>query len=286
MFLRFKFSVKLLFLLCLTIISKEVNCSTTTSKIKDARIVALTSLSADLVNEINNKNLVGIPGSSLLKKDNDFKDITIVSSGRMPPDIEKIINLKPTLVIGASGFHDKTLLKISNLGIETISTKIKSIDSLNNLYKLLRTKMDIKDKKDLKEVIKNCFVSNKKINNNKKDIVALVSVKPTLSPGASSWAGSIINRFNFNNLSDNLQTKSQYKGYVNLSLEWLLKARPNNLIVINTPGSSISQYQSLSIWEKIPAVKNNRVFEFEYYGLINPGNLDSINKACKKLSLI
>ena len=133
MFLRFKFSVKLLFLLSLAIISKEVICSTTSTKIKDARVVALTSLSADLVNEINNKNLVGIPGSSLLKKDDDFKDITIVSSGRIQPDIEKIINLKPTLVIGASGFHDKTLLKINNLGIETISTKIKDIESLNNL---------------------------------------------------------------------------------------------------------------------------------------------------------
>ena len=285
MFLRFKFLVKFLLIIPLVIISKEV-VSSTTNNFKDARIVALTSLSADLVNQINNKNLVGITGSSLLNKDDDFKNIPVVSSGRMQPDIEKIINLKPTLVIGASGFHDKTLMKINNLGIETISTEIKDIESLNNLYNLLLTKIDIENAKDLDEVINNCFITKKNINNQQKNIVALVSVKPTLSPGASSWAGSLIKRFNLNNLSDNLQVKSQYKGYANLSLEWLLKARPNNLIIINTPGSNISQYQSLSIWEKIPAVKKNKVFEFEYYGLINPGNLDSINKACKKLSLI
>ena len=285
MFLRFKFLVKFLLIIPLAIISKEV-VSSTTNNFKDARIVALTSLSADLVNQINNKNLVGITGSSLLNKDDDFKNIPVVSSGRMQPDIEKIINLKPTLVIGASGFHDKTLMKINNLGIETISTEIKDIESLNNLYNLLLTKIDIENAKDLDEVINNCFITKKNINNQQKNLVALVSVKPTLSPGASSWAGSLIKRFNLNNLSDNLQVKSQYKGYANLSLEWLLKARPNNLIIINTPGSSISQYQSLSIWEKIPAVKKNKVFEFEYYGLINPGNLDSINKACKKLSLI
>lgn len=285
MFLRFKFLVKFLLIIPLVIISKEV-VSSTTNNFKDARIVALTSLSADLVNQINNKNLVGITGSSLLNKDDDFKNIPVVSSGRMQPDIEKIINLKPTLVIGASGFHDKTLMKINNLGIETISTEIKDIESLNNLYNLLLTKIDIENAKDLDEVINNCFITKKNINNQQKNLVALVSVKPTLSPGASSWAGSLIKRFNLNNLSDNLQVKSQYKGYANLSLEWLLKARPNNLIIINTPGSNISQYQSLSIWEKIPAVKKNKVFEFEYYGLINPGNLDSINKACKKLSLI
>ena len=43
------------------------------------RIVALTSLSADLVNQINIKNLVGIPGSSLIRKNNDFDNITTVS---------------------------------------------------------------------------------------------------------------------------------------------------------------------------------------------------------------
>ena len=88
------------------------------------------------------------------------------------------------------------------------------------------------------------------------------------------------------NLTSDLQSKSEFKGYVNLSQEWLLKAKPNNLIVVKTPGSSISQYESLAIWNKIPAVKKKNIFSFDYYGLINPGSLDSINKACKKLSSI
>ena len=117
-------------------------------------------------------------------------------------------------------------------------------------------------------------------------VVALVSVKPILSPGANSWAGSLINNFKLNNLSANIQNKTQFKGYTNLSQEWLLKIKPTNLILIKTPGSDISQYKSLPIWEKLPAVKNKKIFEFDYYGLINPGNLDSIDTACRKLSLI
>ena len=51
-------------------------------------------------------------------------------------------------------------------------------------------------------------------------------------------------------------------------------------------GSDSSQYSSINIWNKLDAVKNDKVFIFEYYGLINPGEIKEINKACKKLSLI
>ena len=250
------------------------------------RIIALTSLSADLVNQINNKNLVGIPGSSLLIKNNDFDNITIVSRGRMQPDLEKIINLNPNLVIGASGFHDKTLSEIKRLGINTLSTNIKSLDSLDNFYKELQRKLEVNNLTSIKEVLKNCYPNYSKDKRNYKEVVALVSVKPILSPGSNSWAGSLISNFRLNNLSANIQNKTQFKGYTNLSLEWLLKAKPNNLILIKTPGSDISQYKNLPVWQKLPAVKNNKIFEFDYYGLINPGNLVSIDNACKKLSLI
>lgn len=250
------------------------------------RIVALTSLSADLVNQINNRNLVGIPGSSLIRKNNDFDNITIVSRGRMQPDLEKIINLNPNLVIGASGFHDKTLSEIKRLGINTLSTNIKSLDSLDNFYKELQRKLEVNNLTSIKEVLKNCYPNYSTSKRNYKEVVALVSVKPILSPGSTSWAGSLISNFRLNNLSANIQNKTQFKGYTNLSLEWLLKAKPNNLILIKTPGSDISQYKDLPVWQKLPAVKNNKIFEFDYYGLINPGNLVSIDNACKKLALI
>ena len=250
------------------------------------KIVALTSLSADLVNQINKESLVGIPGSSLIRKNSDFDNKTIVSSGRMQPDLEKIINLNPTLVIGASGFHDKTLSKIKGLGINTLSTNIKSLKSLDNFYQELQRKLEVNNLTSIEEVLESCYPNNSIIKRNNKDVVALVSVKPILSPGANSWAGSLINNFKLNNLSANIQNKTQFKGYTNLSQEWLLKIKPTNLILIKTPGSDISQYKSLPIWEKLPAVKNKKIFEFDYYGLINPGNLDSIDTACRKLSLI
>ena len=278
------FKISFVFILC-SQFTQIVNSSENSYLNKRKKIVALTSLSADLVNSIDSKSLVGIPGSSLLKSNPSYKDIEIISSGRMPPNLEKIISLKPDLVIGANGFHDKALSKLNELGFKTLSTKIKNLKDLENLNKEINSFLSKKDIEPLSNKISNCYSSSSKISKD-KNVIALVSTKPILSPNSKSWSGNLIKRFGLKNLTSELQSKSEFRGYVNLSQEWLLKAKPNNLIVVKTPGSNISQYESLAIWNKIPAVKKKNIFSFDYYGFINPGSLDSINKACKKLSSI
>ena len=278
------FKISFVFILC-SQFTQIVNSSENSYLNKRKKIVALTSLSADLVNSIDSKSLVGIPGSSLLKSNPSYKDIEIISSGRMPPNLEKIISLKPDLVIGANGFHDKPLSKLNQLGVKTLSTKIKNLKDLENLNKEINSFLLKKDIEPLSNKISNCYSSSSKISKD-KNVIALVSTKPILSPNSKSWSGNLIKRFGLKNLTSDLQSKSEFRGYVNLSQEWLLKAKPNNLIIVKTPGSNISQYESLAIWKKIPAVKKKNIFPFDYYGLINPGSLDSINKACKKLSSI
>ena len=73
---------------------------------------------------------------------------------------------------------------------------------------------------------------------------------------------------------------------MNLNPEWLIKSQPENILVIKTPGSDMSQYESINIWNKLEAVKNNKIYTFDYYGLINAGGIKAINKACQKLSSI
>jgi len=248
------------------------------------RVVALTSLSADLINTISKDALVGIPGSSILKKNKEFDSIPIVSSGRMPPDLEKILNLKPDLVVGAKGFHDRSLSKLNSLGISTLSTSISSLDDLDNLNKELASKLNT-SAKSLEDILVSCYPKKKNKNKN-KNLIVLVSSKPMLSPNKDSWAGNLISSFKLNNLASEITNKTEFKGYVNLSPEWLIKYQPQNILVIKTPGSDLSQYSSINIWKKLKAVKNNKIYTFDYYGLINAGGIKAINKACQKLSLI
>jgi iron complex transport system substrate-binding protein len=253
-----------------------------TTKIKKYRVVALTSLTADLISTISKDSLVGIPGSSILKKNKEFDSIPVVSSGRMPPDLEKILSLKPNLVIGAKGFHDRPLSKLNSLGISTLSTSISSLDDLDYLNKKLASKLNARTK-SLEDILGSCYPKNK---NKNKNLIVLVSSKPILSPNKDSWAGNLISSFKFNNLASEITNKTEFKGYVNLSPEWLIKSQPENILVIKTPGSDMSQYESINIWNKLEAVKNNKIYTFDYYGLINAGGIKAINKACQKLSSI
>ena len=116
--------------------------------------------------------------------------------------------------------------------------------------------------------------------------MVLVSTKPLLSPNNKSWAGSLLENFNLRNLTADLEGSERMKGYLNLSPEWLLKEEPDNLILIRFGDEQYNQYSSLPFWGNLKAVQNNNIDYFNYYGLINVGSLNSINKTCEKLESI
>ena len=257
---------------------------TFSSKSKDLekRIISLNSLGADIVSQLDNKSLIGIPGSPLLKKEDKFADKIIISEGRMPPSLEKIIKLKPTLVIGSAGFHDRILEKLNEFNIETLKTNTKSINHLEILIKDLAIYLN-KNPSSLDKNIKSCYFNTSKYRGS---AVILASVKPLLSPNSKSWAGNLLDRFNFDNISKDLESKTEFKGYVNLSPEIILKNKPSKIIVISFPGMDENSSLANPILKKIIDSNQNEILTFNYYGLINPGSLKTINSACMKLSKI
>ena len=244
------------------------------------RVIALTSLTADLVDRLNSKSLLGIPGTSLLKSKEQFKDKVIVSQGRNPPSIEKIISLQPDLVLGAKGFHTKALSQLNDLGIETISTEIKNLNDLELLINRISKNLGV-DNQSLLSLVPNCEKTTGEFPS--RSTIVLVSSAPLLSPNKNSWAGSLLDEFNINNLISDIQSKSGFDGYVTLSPEVLLDKNPDNIVLIDTGNDMQNLFLSKSYTSKLKAVNSNNVYTFNYYGLVNPGNIESINNACKKL---
>ena len=252
------------------------------TQVGNKRIISLNSLGADIVSKLEIDSLVGIPGSTLLKKDYRFSDKIIVSEGRMPPSLEKIVKLKPSLVIGSEGFHDKILDKLNELNIETLSTNTKSITQLEILIKDLANYLD-KEPSQLNTNIKNCYLD---LSKSRGSAVILASTKPLLSPNSNSWAGKLLDRFNFDNISKDLEAKTEFRGYVNLSPEIILKTKPSKIIVISFPGANENALLSDPVLGKVISKEKSELITFDYYGLINPGSLKTINNACEKLSNI
>jgi len=255
---------------------------------KIERVITLTSLSTDIVNSISKNKLVGIPGSSLFKDKIDYQKLPRISQGRTPPNLEKIVSLKPDLVIGTKGFHDKILSKLKEINISTLSYELKDWNSLENTINLISNKLEINDSIKSNEIIstnlKECVVPNEQ--NKKPNVVVLASTKPILSPNSKSWAGNLLQRFGLNSLTKDLDSKTQFRGYVNLSPEWLVKEDPENLILVQTRSGQYVDFEKSKPFSNLKAVKSDKIHRFNYYGLINAGSLESINSACLKLKEI
>ena len=287
MFAFYKFIISLLIL-----VSAEISFTNSTyasdahseikieKKVINKKIVTLTSLTADIVSKLNNSYLIGIPGSRLTRKNIELINKEIVSQGRTPPQLEKIISLKPDLVIGSASFHKKQLKKISSFGIRSEGVEVKNWLDLIDLIKRLSALTD-GDSSSVVNHLENC---NLKSNKNNNKVLILASAKPLLAPNSESWAGSLLDRFDINNSTKMLESKSQFKGYVNLSPEWLIANQPEKIIVVKTRPESIQSFLDLPFWSKLTAVKENKVRYMDYYGLINPGSIDSINETCLILS--
>ncbi|MCC5648551.1 ABC transporter substrate-binding protein [Nostoc sp. XA013] len=254
------------------------------SKGSAKRVVALSSLSADIVSRLDQTKIVGITGSKLFNNDSRFKDIPRVSEGQSPPNLEKVVALKPDLVIGAEGFYNIPIQKLQQLGIPTFITKVNNWESLKELTKTLAKSIDA-DPQPLLNRYKT-FLPEKSTQG--FSTLALVSRQPILAPNKNSWAGDLLAKFQAKNIAADLQGKSPIGGYVTLSAEKVLEANPEVIILVNPPqGNSeaglLDSLKKEAFWQKLQATKNNRVYIFDYYGLVNPGSIDAIEKACQQL---
>ncbi len=247
-----------------------------------SRVVALTSLSADIIQRLDQTKLVGISGSRLLDKNPAFKNVTRVSEGQTPPNLEKIVALKPDLVIGAAGFHDQILAKLKELGIRTLTTEIRNWQALQTITRDLAREIRANPEPLLKTY--QTFLSSQPGNSN--STLVLVSAQPILAPNKTSWAGDLLTQLQIKNLAADLQGQSPQRGYITLSPEKVLESNPEVLILVDVGDGTVDKLKAEPFWSQLQAVKNDRVYIFDYYGLVNPGSIEAIEKTCQQLQKV
>jgi iron complex transport system substrate-binding protein len=254
-----------------------------TQPVKTAeRVVALTSLSADIIHRLQPNKLVGVTGSKLLESHPVLSKTVRVGEGRTPPNLEKIVALKPDLVIGAAGMHDGVLGQLQQSGIQTIATKVDRWESLAELTKQLATAVGA-DPQPLLASYQGYFDSKP---TKTSPTLILAGDKPLLAPNGQSWAGDLLTQFDVKNVVKDLQGKSEFSGYLTLSPENLIAIDPEVLILIQAPGTDIDRVKSNPLFKNLKASKNNRIHVFDYYGLVNPGSVEAIADTAKKLRQI
>jgi iron complex transport system substrate-binding protein len=244
-----------------------------------SRVITLTSLTSDIVANLDKTKLVGIGGSRLMEKDARFKDIPRVSQGQTPPSLEKIVALKPDLVVVNEEFHAQLLPKLKELNIPTLSTNIKKWDDLASITESVARSIGADSAPLLARY--QSFLGKPAAES--PSTLVLVSRQPILAPNKNSWAGDLLEKVGAKNLVADLQGKSPVGGYVTLSPEKILEANPEVLLVVDMGQGIVEEFKSEPFWSKLKATQNNRVYVFDYFGLVNPGSIDKIEAACKQL---
>lgn len=247
------------------------------------RFVALNSLTADIVFRLDETKLVGRPGTRLLNQNEKLSQIPSVSEGQMLPDVEKILALKPDLVVGSTGFHNPVAQKLEQQGIHTVLTNVDSWFDLKSLTETLANFIAA-DPKQLLELYQD--ILGDKLKNSYTTLV-LVARDPILAPNKHSWAGDLLTQLSIDNLTGESPNSSPRKGFTSISNEQIITADPKTLIVISTESDRLLEYyKSQPFWNQLQAVKNNKVYAFDSYGLIVPGSIAAIEDTINNLKLI
>ena len=245
------------------------------------RVVALTSLAADLVTSLNPDVIVGVPGTTLTKQDSRYKGIKRISSGRSQPNIETIVSLRPDLVIGASGFHSKIMGNLQRLGIKTLTFRINRWSRLTEAVDNLSKRIPNNGSLD-KRLANVCPAAPANTSSKKKlSVLVIAGVNPKLSPARQSWSGSLLDRLSLNNATMALSGNSEFSGYITMSNERLLSLKPDRVLTVDPAGGSESEF--LLMQKYFAGLSKKDFISMDYYGFINPGSLKSIKKACDRL---
>jgi len=114
----------------------------------------------------------------------------------------------------------------------------------------------------------------------------LVSRQPLLSPNKTSWAGDFLAQFKVKNVAADLQGESPFDGYITLPEEKVLAANPDVLLVVDAGENLLEQLKGEPFWGQIKATQQGQVHSFDYFGLVNPGSIASIERTCEQLSTL
>ncbi|MGG7072766.1 ABC transporter substrate-binding protein [Campylobacter sp. 9BO] len=171
------------------------------------------------------------------------------------PDIDKILELKPELVL-TNIFHENGLSDtLNSLGIKTLLLNANSVDEI---YENINTLATITQRKERAEVlIDELEQSFKKFNNKPfagKKVAIVFAISPISLLNENTLAGDILKRLGFKNIA-NFSTQSN----ISISDEQMLKLNPDFIVIVDGMGVLAEDFTQNQNFKELNAVKNSKV---------------------------
>ena len=190
-------------------------------------------------------------------------------------DIEKIISLKPTILVDMNGIHKRYEEKFKKLNLNYVNLDIKNYSDIPIEAARLALMLDNPTK--AYEFIEkwNNDISQLQRSKETSKIKVYVEIwnNPVQAVGQDTMINSIIEIAGGNN------SLEKQKDYPVVNTEILMLANPD-LIILAYPDASIEDIKQRPGWKNIKAVKNNNIFKINQDIIVRPGprNIEAIKE--------
>ncbi|HOL22871.1 MAG TPA: helical backbone metal receptor [bacterium] len=203
------------------------------------------------------KNIVGL---TIYDREEIKKGKEIIGT-LLEPNIEKIVSLKPDIVIGSKeGNRQEHIEKLKKLGIKTlVLDQLFTFEDICKNFITLGETLNCKDRAE--EIIKEVNKRLKNIENitakekKKKKIFFILGFKPLFTTGKNTYINKAIQYAGGVNIFGDINKK-----WFSVSVEDVIKKNPEIIIFLTM------EEEQILLWERLKdtdAVKNKKIFSIE-----------------------
>ena len=220
----------------------------------EARVVSLAPALTEIVCMFDSSTLVGRSEACIYPE----KIKKLPSVGRFGiPELERILKLKPTWVIGNDLMNRNIADKLRALNIEVTLHQINTIEDYIFWLTLIGSKLDKTATADSAiKIFKQQKQHLQQLPELKLKALWVVNRKPLIVAGSGSLPDTAMQLMKIENAAGKVTEK-----YFKCSAEWLLSNKID-LVIWNVPG--VPEKNSLQ-WKNVQAVQKNHVLQLNVY---------------------
>lgn len=254
---------------------------TVTLKEKPQRVVVLSTSILNFVSAVDGD----VAGRATVKSE----DASIADKYKNVPDVgpvynvstEKIMELKPDLVIASAKQHQKLIPILEQNHIPVIALKSKSYEDVKRDLEIIGQVYGQEEaaKAKISEMDTEIAAIVDKLPQEKKKIAIIYATPSAVSVQLpSSIAGNVADILHFENVSSSVQQDAKDAEKVPYSMEALVEQNPDSIFFTSMgPKDKIEKriqedVKNNPAWNTLPAVQEGHVYVLpENYFLLNPG---------------
>lgn len=250
--------------------------------------IVTTSVSITEMLNILDVTPVGIP-TTTNKLPEGFENITQIGSA-IEPDVEKVVSLKPDIVIGPESIQESLEKKIKNSKVDTAYIPTDSYEdlkiSLEVLGKVLHKEEAATEYLAQLEEKEAAVLADVKGKDSSKVMVLFGSGESFMLMSDTTYVGSLVKKLGATNIVN--EAKKSTEAYVPMNMEDVIAANPDAILLVShgDPTAALEQFKAEvkknGAWEKLTAFKEERVQALDY----NTFGYASIEKAVDGLEQI